>query len=181
MFNLKIIGIQFVILTMVISSISVSDKSHAQDLLSNNLSSSLVILNQSNPSNHNMTEMMQRGNIAMGFDQNKISHEFTATKDGGQIKTTALDDKDQQTIDRIQSHTREIQTDFAAGNFTKPFYIHAQAVPGTDAMSQNKEQIHYQIQDLVNGSILILVANNASLANSINHFMNYQSTEHRGH
>ncbi|MDN5847583.1 MAG: hypothetical protein L0H53_15065 [Candidatus Nitrosocosmicus sp.] len=109
------------------------------------------------------------------------SHEFIATKNGGQIKITALEDKDRQTINQIQSRTRDIKKDFAAGDFTKPFYIHAQTVPGTDAMSQNKELIQHQIQDLENGSILILHTNDKLLANSINQFMSYQSTEHRVH
>lgn len=48
-------------------------------------------------------------------------------------------------------------------------------------MTQNKEQIQYNIQDLKNGSILLLITNNSSLANSINQFMTFQSTEHTGH
>lgn len=130
---------------------------------------------------HNMTQMMQRGNLAMGFDQTRIAHEFSSTKDGGQIKITALDEKDNQTISQIKSHTRDIRNDFAEGNFTKPFFIHTQSVPGTDAMTQNKDQIQYKIQDLKNGSILLLITNNSSLVNSIHQFMNYQSTEHKGH
>ena len=130
---------------------------------------------------HDMTQMMQRGNLAMGFDQSKIAHEFSTTKDGGQIKITALDEKDNNTINQIKSHTRDIQNDFAEGNFTKPFFIHAESVPGTDAMTQNKDQIQYKIQDLKNGSILLLITSNSSLVSSINQFMTYQSTEHTGH
>lgn len=130
---------------------------------------------------HNITQMMQRGNLAMGFDQSKIAHEFSSTKDGGQIKITALDEKDNNTINQIKSHTRDIQNDFTEGNFTKPFFIHAESVPGTDAMTQNKDQIQYKIQDLKNGSILLLITNNSSLVSSINQFMTYQSTEHIGH
>jgi hypothetical protein len=134
-----------------------------------------------NMNSHNMTQMMQRGAIAMGFDQSKIAHEFSATKDGGQIKITALNEKDNQTISEIRNHIRGIQKDFTEGNFTKPFYIHAQSVPGTDYMSKSKDHIQYQIQDLRNGSILVLITNNSSLINSINEFMIYQSTEHKGH
>ena len=117
----------------------------------------------------------------MGFDQTKISHEFSSTKDGGQIKITALDEKDNKTNNQIKSHTRDIQNDFAEGNFTKPFFIHAQSVPGTDTMTQNKDHIQYKIQDLKNGSILLLITNNSSIVSSINQFMTYQSTEHTGH
>ena len=95
-----------------------------------------------------MTQMMQRGNLAMGFDQTKIAHEFSSTEDGGQIKITPLNEKDDNTINQIKNHTRDIQNDFTKGNFTKPFFIHAESVPGTDAMTQNKDQIQYKIQDL---------------------------------
>lgn len=130
---------------------------------------------------HNMTSMMQRGAIAMGFDQNKIIHGFSSTKDGGQIKIMSLDENDNQTINQIRNHIRDIQHDFTEGNFTKPFFIHQQLVPGIDAMTQNKDQIQYQVQDLKNGSILLLNTNNSSLVNSINQFMTYQSTEHNVH
>ena len=127
-----------------------------------------------------MTQMMQRGNLAMGFDQTKIAHEFSTTKDGGQIKITALNKKDNNTISQIKSHTKDIQNDFREGNFTKPFYIHAEAVPCTEDMTQNKDQIHYKIQNLKNGSILLLAKSNTSLVSSINQFMTYQSIEHKG-
>lgn len=175
--NLQVIGIlyfTFIILQSANTNLVVTYANESSlDSLQNNLSQSM--------NSHNMTQMMQRGNLVMGFDQYKISHEFSSTKDGGQIKITALDDKDKQTINQIKSHTREIQNDFTEGNFTKPFFIHAQSVPGTDAMTQNKDQIQYQIQDLKNGSILLLITNNSNLVSSINQFMTYQSTEHKGH
>jgi hypothetical protein len=176
-FNLRIIGIlyfTFIILQSASTNLVVT---YAQESSLDSLQSDL-----SQPTNsHNMTQIMQRGNLAMGFEQTKIAHEFSSTKDGGQIKITALDEKDNKTINQIKSHTKDIQNDFAEGNFTKPFFIHAQSVPGTDVMTQNKDQIQYQLQDLKNGSILLLITNNSSLVNSINQFMTYQSTEHTGH
>jgi hypothetical protein len=176
-FNLRVIGIlyfTFIILLCATTNLIVTyGQESSLDALQNDLSQPM--------NSHNMTQMMQRGNLAMGFDQTKIAHEFSSTKDGGQIKITALDEKDNKTINQIKSHTRDIQNDFAEGNFTKPFFIHAQSVPGTDAMTQNKDQIQYKIQDLKNGSILLLITNNSSLVSSINQFMTYQSTEHKGH
>ena len=48
--------------------------------------------NDVNSSSMNMTmmKMMERGNIAMGFNQSKIVHQFIATSDGGKIVVTAL-------------------------------------------------------------------------------------------
>ncbi|HYG00769.1 MAG TPA: hypothetical protein VD815_11795 [Candidatus Saccharimonadales bacterium] len=177
LFELRVIGILYFSFIMLYSTNVNFGVIYAQesslDSLQNGLSQSV--------NSHNMTQMMQRGNLAMGFDQTKIAHEFSPTEDGGQIKIIALDENDNQTISQIRSHTRDIQSDFAEGNFTKPFFIHAESVPGTDAMTQNKDQIQYKIQDLKNGSILLLITNNTSLINSINEFMAYQSTEHKGH
>ena len=177
LFELRVIGILYFSFIMLYSTNVNFGVIYAQesslDSLQNGLSQSV--------NSHNMTQMMQRGNLAMGFDQTKIAHEFSPTEDGGQIKIIALDENDNQTISQIKSHTRDIQKDFADGNFTKPFFIHAESVPGTDAMTQNKDQIQYKIQDLKNGSILLLITNNTSLINSINEFMAYQSTEHKGH
>ena len=176
-FNLRVIVIlyfTFIILQSANTNLVVT---YAQESSLDSLQNGL-----SQPMNsHNMTQMMQRGNLSMGFDQSKIAHEFSTTKNGGQIKITALDEKDNNTINQIKSHTRDIQNDFTEGNFTKPLFIHAESVPGTDAMTQNKDQIQYKIQDLKNGSILLLITNNSSLVSSINQFMTYQSTEHKGH
>ena len=177
-FNLRVIGILYftfiIFLYTTTNNLVVTyGQESSLDALQNGLSQPM--------NSHNMTQMMQRGNLAMEFDQTKIAHEFSSTNDGGQIKITALDEKDNKTINQIKSHTRDIQNDFAEGNFTKPFFIHAQSVPGTDAMTQNNEQIQYYIQDLNKGSILLLITNNSSLVSSINQFMTYQSTEHTGH
>ncbi|HKO65156.1 MAG TPA: hypothetical protein VJU13_08130 [Candidatus Nitrosocosmicus sp.] len=176
-FNLRDIGIVYFTFIMLQCASTNLVGSYEQKSSMNSLQ-----MDSSEPMNsHNMASMMQRGNNAMGFDQTTIAHEFFSTKDGGQIKITALDENDNKTINQIRNHIRDIQNDFTEGNFTKPFYIHAQLVPGTDAMTQNKEQIQYNIQDLKNGSILLLITNNSSLVNSINQFMTFQSTEHTGH
>jgi len=68
-----------------------------------------------------MMKMMERGNIAMGFNQSKIAHRFIATSDGGKIVVTALNSTDRQTIKEIKNHLVETQREFSNGNFTKPF------------------------------------------------------------
>ncbi len=117
----------------------------------------------------------------MGFNQNKISHQFISTPAGGIIKISALDSSDHKTIAQIKSHTRYIQNEFADGNFTKPFYIHAQNVPGTNVMNQKKDLIEYRIDDMKNGSSLTLISNDKELTKAINQFMTFQSGEHKGH
>jgi hypothetical protein len=103
--------------------------------------------------NNNTTSMMERGNIAMGFNQNKIIHNFKSTPTGGEIIITALDNNnDTETIKQIRNHTLDIQKEFSEGNFTKPLFIHAQQVPGSKVMSEKKDLIKYSILQMKNGS-----------------------------
>jgi hypothetical protein len=131
--------------------------------------------------NSNESGMLERGNIAMGFDQNKISHQFIPLPDGGIIRISALDSSDNETITQIKSHARDIQKEFSDGNFTKPFFIHEQNVPGTDVMNMKREVIEFRIDDMKNGTNLILFSDDKELTRAINQFMKFQSGEHKGH
>jgi hypothetical protein len=77
------------------------------------------------PTNMTIMEIIERGDIAMGFNQNKITHHFVATPDGGKIIITSLNSTDRQTINQIKNHILDIQKEFSEGNFTEPFFIHA--------------------------------------------------------
>ncbi len=55
-----------------------------------------------------MMKMMERGDIAMGFHQNKITHQFVATPVGGKIVVTSLNSTDRQTINEIKIHSERI-------------------------------------------------------------------------
>lgn len=138
--------------------------------------------NQANSKNTvNQTAMLERGNIAMGFDQMKIHHHFMATSTGGEIMIMSTNTTDTQTINEIRSHVKDIQYEFSQGNFSKPFYIHDQVVPGTDVMIAKKDLIQYSIKDFGGGSALILTTNDTELLNAIRQFMNFQTSQHMGH
>lgn len=139
-------------------------------------------VNQSISSSPSTTiSMMERGHIAMGFNQNKIAHDFRSTITGGEIMITALDANDTETVKQIKNHVLDIQKDFTKGNFGKPFFIHAEEVPGTKVMTEKKDSIKYSIQNLGNGAILILDTRDDEIINAIHHFMNYQGSQHHGH
>jgi len=125
--------------------------------------------------------MMERGDIAMGFNQNKITHNFKSTPTGGQIMIASLDSNDTETIRQIKNHTLDIQEEFSKGNFTKPFFIHAKQVPGTKEMNEKKDLIKYSTENMGNGSILILDTTDGEVMNAIHQFMDYQGTQHQGH
>lgn len=129
----------------------------------------------------NQTAMLERGNVAMGFNQSMIHHHFMATPTGGQIMIISLNMSDTKTINEIRSHVKDIQYEFSQGNFTKPFYIHDQVVPGTGVMIAKKDLIQYSIKNIDGGSILILTTNDTELLDAIQQFMNFQSSQHIGH
>ena len=162
-------------------------------VLAINGSTSSVSANQPSATNHsqmshmnmnmnmNQAEMLKRGDIAMEFNQSKISHQFIVTRDGGQIKISALDSNDNQTISQIKEHVKNIQKEFSEGNFNRSSFIHATAVPGTDVMTDKKDLINYGIVEMNNGSSLILKTNNTEVIDAISKFMEFQAVEHKGH
>jgi uncharacterized membrane protein len=131
-----------------------------------------------NVAKNNMTE---RGNIAMGFNQNKIIHHFIATPTGGEIMMVALNSSDNDTIKQIRIHVIDIQKEFSKGNFTKPFFIHAQQVPGTELTTEKKDLLKYSILEVKNGSALLLTTNNQHLIGAIHQFIAFQTGQHSGH
>lgn len=62
-------------------------------------------------------EMKQHGQMAMGFDQDKATHHFALTSQGGVIAISANNAADQTTRDQIRVHLREITQSFAHGDF----------------------------------------------------------------
>ena len=78
---------------------------------------------------------MARGDEAMGFDQEKTTHHFKLTPNGGAIEVEANDSNDASSRDQIRHHLGMIREMFAAGDFSKPFEVHAQAPPGVEDMT----------------------------------------------
>lgn len=127
------------------------------------------------------SDMMERGDVAMGFNQTKIMHHFVDTATGGEIRIMALDSSDAKTIDEIRSHIEDIQYEFSQGNFSKPFFIHAQVVPGTQIMNEKKDLIQYSTKEIEGGAVLVLTTNEPDLLEAIKQFMDFQSSQHMGH
>ena len=134
-----------------------------------------------NTTQENISSMMERGDIAMGFNQTKIMHHFMSTPIGGEIMIVAINENDTKTISEIRAHVKDIEYEFSQGNFTKPFFIHDQIVPGSQAMAENKDKIQYSTMQIDRGSVLILATNDTDLLYSIQQFMDFQSSQHIGH
>jgi hypothetical protein len=162
---------------VVITSATTRNGSNISDPHSNNTIATTAM----NMNSSSMPSMLARGNIAMGFNQSKIMHHFVATPSGGEIIIVALNSSDAKTIDEIRNRVIEIQKDFSEGKFSKPFFIHAQEVPGTKIMAEKKDLINYSVQQIRNGYTLVLTTSDRELVAAIKQFMVFQASQHSGH
>jgi hypothetical protein len=92
---------------------------------------------QANSSQHDHA-MNQRGDQGMGFAQDKTTHHFLLSNDGGVIQVTANSADDQASIDQIRMHLKHIARAFQAGDFNIPMFVHDQTPPGVPAMQNLK-------------------------------------------
>lgn len=128
---------------------------------------------------HDRRAMDARGNIAMGFDQTKIAHRFIDRETGGEIEIKALAASDVQTIAQIHAHMKDIETAFASGDFSKPFFIHDEKVPGAEAMAAAKDSLEYRTELFADGGRLVIIAKDAKAKEAVHAFLRYQRGEHK--
>jgi hypothetical protein len=120
-----------------------------------------------------------RGEKAMGFDQAKTAHHFYLYEDGGAIQVTVNDRKDKVNRQAIQSHLPQISRMFAAGDFSTPHFVHAQNVPGVDAMTRLKDRIAYAYEDLADGGRVRISTRHARALLAIHQFLRFQIEDHK--
>lgn len=123
--------------------------------------------------------MQERGQMVMGVDQYTSAHVFEDLPDGGRIVL----DRDSGVVDTagvatIRQHMRDIATAFQAGDFTKPFQVHAQVVPGTAVMSAQREKIKYEVIDRPRGGEVRLRTTSPTAVAAIHEFLAFQRTGH---
>jgi hypothetical protein len=125
------------------------------------------------------SEMMKRGEQAMGFSQEETAHHFRLYKDGGAIEVVANDPKDTASRDQIRMHLSHIAKMFSAGNFEAPMFIHATTPPGVPTMTTLREQIQYEYQAIDNGARVRITTASAQARDAIHAFLLYQILDHK--
>ena len=120
-----------------------------------------------------------RGEAVMGVDQYTSTHVFEDLADGGRIVLDRDDSADSAGIATIRAHMRSIVTDFEAGDFTKPFQVHDQVVPGTAVMTARREFIQYQATDRPGGAEVRIITTDPAALAAIHEFLAFQRMDHR--
>jgi hypothetical protein len=121
----------------------------------------------------------QRGDHEMGFAHDKTTHHFELSYDGGAIDVSADDDADRTSRDAIRSHFHHIVKMFADGNFNVPMLVHAQDVPGTAAMAQLKDQLHWKLKPTARGARIVITADSRPARDAVHDFLRFQIADHQ--
>lgn len=122
--------------------------------------------------------MQERGAHVMGVNQYMSAHVFEDLPDGGRVVLERADAADTAAIRTIRAHMREIVADFRAGDFSKPFAVHAQTVPGTAVMRAKRAAIVYDARDLPRGGEVRITTSDSAAVNAIHRFLAFQRAEH---
>ena len=122
--------------------------------------------------------MQARGQVVMGVDQYASAHVFEDLEDGGRIVLDADRASDTAGIAAIRHHMRDIATAFRAGDFARPFAVHAQVVPGTSVMAARRTQITYEASDRPRGAEVRIRTTDAAAVAAIHAFLAFQRTAH---
>lgn len=122
--------------------------------------------------------MQRRGHAVMGVDQYASAHVFEDLEDGGRIVLEADNLSDTSAIVAIRHHMRDIAVAFRAGDFARPFRVHAQVVPGTDVMAARHTRITYEATDRPRGAEVRLRTTDAAAVTAIRVFLAFQRSAH---
>jgi hypothetical protein len=122
--------------------------------------------------------MQSRGEHVMGVDQYTSAHVFEDLPNGGRVVLDRADASDTAAIATIRAHMRDIETAFRAGDFSKPFAVHAQTVPGTAVMTARRAAITYAAVDRPRGGEVRIRSDDPAAVAAIHEFLAFQRNAH---
>jgi hypothetical protein len=124
-------------------------------------------------------QMHERGNHAMGFDQDKTTHHFYLYADGGAIEVQVNDAVDTTNRDAIRSHLPHISKMFGSGDFSTPLAVHDTNVPGTKELAALKDRLQYSYVETPAGGRVDIVTTDREALDALHRFLRYQITDHK--
>jgi hypothetical protein len=122
--------------------------------------------------------MQARGKHVMGVDQYGSRHVFEPLPTGGRIELQRQVD-DTAGVAQIRRHLVEVATAFGRGDFSAPFLVHDQDVPGTHVMAAHRDAISYTVRPLARGGEIVISSGDASVVDAVHAFLAFQRQEHR--
>jgi len=124
-------------------------------------------------------QMHERGNHAMGFDQDKTTHRFILYEDGGAIEVRVNNAGDTTNRDAIRSHLPHISKMFGSGDFSTPLVVHDTNVPGTKELAALKDRLQYTYVETPAGGRVDIVTTDREALDAVHKFLRYQIADHK--
>jgi hypothetical protein len=128
---------------------------------------------------HN-TWIEANGAQVMPFDQNKTTHIFQKTGDGG-VESVVANASDQQQIALIRSHLQEEAAKFTTGNYEDPARIHGTDMPGLKELEAGYSRVQIRYAELPNGATITYTSSDRALVDGIHAWFDRQVTDHGAH
>lgn len=122
---------------------------------------------------------MGRADMGMGFSQDKTTHHFILTKDGGVISVETKDAKDIARRDQIRMHLSHIAKSFADGDFAIPLFVHDQVPPGVPVLQSKKAQMQYHFEETGQGGRIVITSSDPEAVSALHEFLSFQIREHK--
>jgi hypothetical protein len=122
-----------------------------------------------------------KGAQVMPFDQNRTTHIFQKTGDGGVESVVANDARDQQQVALIRSHLEEEATKFTQGNYEDPAKIHGMEMPGLKELEVGYSRVQVVYADMPNGARITYMSSDPVLVEAIHAWFGRQVADHGAH
>jgi hypothetical protein len=123
-------------------------------------------------------DVQKRGATVMGVDQYTSQHVFEDLPTGGRIALDRDNPSDTAAITTIRAHMQEIAAAFRIGDFSKPFVVHDQTVPGTDVMHARHDQITYTVVERPRGAEVDISTSDTAAITAVHVFLAFQRSDH---
>ena len=124
-------------------------------------------------------DVARRGAEVMPFDLKATTHIFTKTTDGGVQRVVAKNPADTHQVDLIRMHLREIDAQFAKGDFSAPASIHGDDMPGlAELRSAKPGEIKVAYRDIRAGAEVRYSTRAPALVEALHRWIDAQLADH---
>jgi hypothetical protein len=121
----------------------------------------------------------ERGADVMPFQMEATTHIFTKTPIGGVQRVVAKDANDEEQIELIRAHLKEIAHSFSRGDFSAPTHVHGAAMPGLATLqSAGAGALTIRYDDVKAGAEIHYSSGNPKIVGALHEWFDAQLTDH---
>jgi len=121
----------------------------------------------------------ERSADVMPFQMEATTHIFTKTPTGGVQRVVAKDAKDEEQIELVRAHLKEIAHTFSRGDFSAPAHVHGAAMPGLATLqSAGAGALKIRYNDVKAGAEIRYSSENPKIVSALHGWFDAQLTDH---